>query len=294
MDTFPINLGHGHTIEIESLVQIKQAILPASMTRVRPGMPIVPRFWCQHENGNPDHDANDERRYFHDGAEGRQASYHFVGDSEIIYQLLPLDENGWHAGDNLGPGNMASIAGAIAQGARSTTSARHAMEHLAAGVMTALGIPPANTRQHHDFAPDLKNCPQWIRRDGYWPTFQQNVARLMTNVAGSAAPSTVQSFATPIQIARLDVTQGIAPGMVVLDDGTECIWVGDRVRAVRATPRLQWASQSAPRIGVDIDAGTEFDVNWLLQNGEGWWYYTPYDTRVKFDDCERVSDTKAA
>lgn len=296
MAKYPVALGGGKTALIESIVPIRQAIISASQTNQRPGYKIDADFWCQHENGNPKHDADDERRYFHMGAEGRQASYHFVGDDTEIIQLLPLNENGWHAGDTWGPGNMKSIAGSIAQGARDMAKARTVMEHLAAGVMKALGIPAANTRQHYDFAPNRKNCPQWIRRDGYWSTFQKNVVRLMSGTDGGSQPTPVPQYATPIQLAQLDITAAVAPAMVILDDEakTECIWVGDRVRAVRNTPRLQWAGAKAPRVGPDIAAGTEFDVDWLLKNKEGWFYYTPWDSRIRFADCERISDSKAA
>jgi hypothetical protein len=296
MAKYPVALGGGKTAMIESLVPIKQAIIPASQTNQRPGYLIDADYWCQHENGNPSHDAADEERYFRLGAEGRQASYHFVGDSEVIYQLLPLNENGWHAGDSWGPGNMKSIAGSIAQGAKDMAKARKVMEHLAAGVMAALNIPAGNTRQHYDFAPNRKDCPQWIRRDGYWPTFQSNVKRLVAAIVGGVAQPDPVKYATPIQLAPLDITAAVAPAMVVLNDKdkTECIWVGDRVRAIRDTRRRQWAGENAPDIGPVIPKDIEFDVDWLLKNSEGWWYYTPYDTRVKADDCERISDAKAA
>jgi hypothetical protein len=295
MNTYPVLLGGGKYADVPSLVPIVQAILPANMPRVRPGNIIKARAWCQHENGNPKHKAANERKYFHDGAEGRQASYHFVGDDTIVYQLLPLNENGWHAGDNLGPGNMASIAGSIAQGAKDMAKARKVMEHLAAGVMLALGIPADATRQHYDFAPNRKDCPQWIRRDGYWPTFQANVKRNITAiVVGEGKPEPVK-YATPVQIAALDIAGGTPPAKMILDDGSLAIYVGDRVRAKKATPRLQRSSASALRIGPDIKAGEEFDVDWLIQTapGEPWFYYTPWDTRVIADDCERISDAKA-
>ena len=289
MTTYPIDLGGGNTATVPSLVPIRQAILPASNRRVRPGLPLVPRAWCQHENGNPRHRADDERRYFHLGAEGRQASYHFVGDDTEIIQLLPLNENAWHAGDNLGPGNLASVAGSIAQGAADMARARTVMEHLAAGVMVALGIPADATRQHYDFAPNRKDCPQWIRRDGYWPTFQANVRRLVTETTGTPLPV----WASPLPLPYLDIT-GTAPARLTNAEGVEFIFVGDRVRATRATPRRQWAGAKAPRIGPDILLGEEFDVDWLFRNEEGWWYYTPHDTRVLADDCERVADRKSA
>lgn len=42
-------------------------------------------------------------------------TYHFVVDHTKVIQLLPLNINGWHAGDNMGPGNMNSIGIEICQ-----------------------------------------------------------------------------------------------------------------------------------------------------------------------------------
>ncbi|MFP3398696.1 N-acetylmuramoyl-L-alanine amidase, partial [Brevibacterium sp. SIMBA_078] len=36
-------------------------------------------------------------------------SWHYTVDDSVIYQHLPLNENGWHAGDGRGTGNMKSI-----------------------------------------------------------------------------------------------------------------------------------------------------------------------------------------
>jgi N-acetylmuramoyl-L-alanine amidase len=39
----------------------------------------------------------------------RTASWHFTCDDKEIYQSIPTNEVGWHAGDGRGPGNMQSI-----------------------------------------------------------------------------------------------------------------------------------------------------------------------------------------
>jgi len=42
-------------------------------------------------------------------AASRPASWHLTIDEDNVFQGLPWDESGWHAGDNLGPGNTQSI-----------------------------------------------------------------------------------------------------------------------------------------------------------------------------------------
>lgn len=286
---YKVMLTDTQHIMVESQIPIVVALLPKSQKNQRPGYYMDAVYWVQHENGNPNHKAANELTYFRNGAEGRQASYHFVGDESVIYQMVPIKENTWQAGDNLGPGNMKSISGSIAQGAKSFTQARQGMAFFAGRLMRKVGIARNNARRHIDFAPNRKNCPQWINDGGLWPTHNAQIQTAWDG--GGSIPAPVPTYPKPIQIAALDIA-GIAPAMITLEDGTECIYVGDRVRSIRETRRLQWAGSKAPDIGPKIAKGEEFNVDWLLKNSEGWWYYTPYDTRIDYDDVERVSDTK--
>jgi hypothetical protein len=68
--------------------------------------------------------------------------------------------------------------------------------------------------------------------------------------------------------------------------------VGDRVRAKNATGRLQRASKDAAKIGPDLKAGDEFDVDWIAEYEGNLWYYTPFGTRILVADTERVNDQK--
>lgn len=78
---------------------------------------------------------------------------------------------------------------------------------------------------------------------------------------------------------------------VVTDNGTDYIFVYDRVRAIKDTPRRQTAELGALKIGQDIKTGEEFAVLWLFETAKGEKFYlTPYWTRVLVSDTERIKD----
>lgn len=111
---------------------------------------------------------------------------------------------------------------------------------------------------------------------------------------GGAKPP-APTFAKPIIIPELakyhDADPDTAPEHVLLSDGTPVYYVHDRIKTTKQTPRLRWASPSAPLLGEDIPEGYEFDVTWALQAADGKFYYiTPYWTRVIADDTTRIGD----
>lgn len=80
------------------------------------------------------------------------------------------------------------------------------------------------------------------------------------------------------------------PAFVTIGKNT-FIFVSDRVRATKQTPRYQSANTKGDKIGPDIEKGLEFGVNWLFWNDKGEpWYITPYLTRVFANDTERIRD----
>src|SRR5690554_5429553 len=85
----------------------------------RPGYAMKPEYITIHQTENTSKGANAERhnRYVHSVAPN--PSWHYTVDggtsdgkkAPVIYQHLPLTENGWHAGDGTnGTGNRKSIA----------------------------------------------------------------------------------------------------------------------------------------------------------------------------------------
>jgi len=124
-----------------------------------------------------------------EGAASRPASWHFSIDEKDCYQALPLTESGWHAGDNLGPGNTRSVGieicdYAMLQSPRNESLYLQAEDHTAQLCawliqnLSTLRKYPDCLKQHFDWSG--KNCPRWIRqRQGGWQQFVDRVGEYL-------------------------------------------------------------------------------------------------------------------
>ena len=88
-------------------------------------------------------------------------SFHFSADEKSAIQGLPLDRNGWHAGDGNGQGNRKHIGIEIARSTDYTPGVFEAAERksaaLAAKLCQRYGWGVDQIKAHRDFA--SKNCP---------------------------------------------------------------------------------------------------------------------------------------
>ena len=141
----------------------------------RPGYAMKPEYITIHQTGNTSKGANAKMHnsYVHNNAPN--PSWHFTVDDKEIYQHLPLNENGWHAGDGTnGPGNRKSIAIEICVNRDGNLAKAEAnAAWLAAKLIKEVGSLkpfPACMKQHYDWS--RKNCPAQIRgrKDG-WKNF---------------------------------------------------------------------------------------------------------------------------
>ena len=118
-------------------------------------------------------------------AASRPASWHFSIDEKECYQALPTNEVGWHAGDNLGPGNTTTIGIEICDFAmllsprneplfmQAVDHAAKLCAHLIKTEPTLLPYPQC-LKQHYDWSG--KNCPSWIRaQPNGWRNFVDRV-----------------------------------------------------------------------------------------------------------------------
>lgn len=90
------------------MVNIIQDFIPVGANN-RPGYAMTPLYITVHNTANTavGADAAAHARYLKNP--DTTTSWHFTVDDTEIYQHLPLNENGWHAGDGNGSGNRASI-----------------------------------------------------------------------------------------------------------------------------------------------------------------------------------------
>ena len=166
-------------------------------------------------------------------------------------------------------------------------------------------IPAENNRSfliyHGEINADKRNtCPDAEVRK----SLDKLIADVRTVLAGwqrgtatippQAPPEMMPEYAKPIVVPELEPYKDAdtAPSWVDIG-GKRFVFVGDRVRAIRQTPRRQTASEHGENvIGPPIEAGLEFGVNWLFWEKDGAaWFITPYWTRVKADDVVRIGDT---
>ncbi|PGT15356.1 S-layer homology domain-containing protein [Bacillus cereus] len=159
-------------------VTLKEMIVPKGNENIRPGYAMKPKYITIHETDNYSVGANARNHalYLYNqatGTEDRSASWHFTVDDKEIYQHLPLNENGWHAGDGAeGTGNRESIAIEIAvnQDGDYNKAVENARK-LAAYLMGELNIPLENVKKHQFWSG--KNCPAIMIKNNAWEPFLQ-------------------------------------------------------------------------------------------------------------------------
>jgi len=177
-------------------VQIIQDFIPPGR-RNRPGYKLEPRYITVHDTANTSAgaDAKAHANYVKSAAAAAiLASWHFTVDDKAIYQHLPLNENGWHAGDGAsGTGNRQSIGIEICEnrdGNRAAAEANAAW--LTAKLLKDYGLGLDRVKQHYDWSG--KNCPRVLRgrKDG-WKNFL----------------AAVEAHLKPATLPKIDRTIGI-------------------------------------------------------------------------------------
>jgi hypothetical protein len=159
----------------------------------RPAYPMRPTWVTVHETANESPGANAEmhRRFVHAGGGLGQVSFHYVVDDTEIIQLLPLIENGWHAGDGAnGTGNRSSVGIELCVHAGSNWE--KTQDHgarLVATLCRAFGIPPERVVPHQHWSG--KVCPRRILAQGF-VGFRERVRRYLEG--GVAVTTDVQQI----------------------------------------------------------------------------------------------------
>lgn len=90
------------------MVQIYQDFIPVGNGN-RPGYAMTPLYVTVHNTANTSKGADAKSHAAYVKRSTTEVSWHFTVDDKEIFQHLPLNENGWHAGDGHGDGNRKSI-----------------------------------------------------------------------------------------------------------------------------------------------------------------------------------------
>ena len=125
--------------------------------------------------------AQNERDYLDRRRDRQYLSFHFAVDETEAIQILPLDVNGWHAGDgSAGDGNRRSIGIEICRSrcvGDDEILYRRAEANgvrLAALLLHRYRLPAEALRKHQDW--NGKNCPHRILDEHRWEEFRAAVA----------------------------------------------------------------------------------------------------------------------
>ena len=151
------------TLSVDSVngVSIKQMMMPIREDK-RTGIAMKPLYVTIHNTGSNGAGANaythaknqinDSRTYI---------SWHYTVDNNEIYQSMPMNEIGFHAGDGLLLGNAATIGIEICENSDGNyAKAEKNAAYLTAQILYENGLPSDAVRMHHDWSG--KNCAQNI------------------------------------------------------------------------------------------------------------------------------------
>ena len=91
-----------------------------------------------------------------------EPSWQYTVDDTRVVQHLEDDQAGWHASDNDGPGNLASLGFELVEIGNQERVLWNAGWAIAQKLKSK-GKDTSVIRQHHDWARDKKNCPRLLR-----------------------------------------------------------------------------------------------------------------------------------
>lgn len=171
-------------------------LIPTSNKKARPGRKMTAKYITVHNTGNSKKGAGADNHTEYVDNVDNYVSWHFTVDDKKIYQELPVNEHGWHAGDGNGEGNRASIGIEICENVDGNWPiARKNGILLIAKLLIDLGLTPDKVVPHKHWSG--KQCPQIILREG-WNEFMNEVKKEYDKLrTPNDTPQEVSSWAKP-------------------------------------------------------------------------------------------------
>lgn len=177
---------------------------------------------CIHETGNtdPGSEAQNNVDYMNSPAcIRRQASWHATVGRDTVIETIPAVpgncKQAYHASDGGGPGNVhfKAIEGVMCYPVGSPDFYRVMQNHAwyAARSLRENHLPlafdpdvagytaPSTVAQHHDFARDQKDCPQFYRDRGLWGAFCRYLTAFYNEMADDPAARLKMPDLDPVQ-----------------------------------------------------------------------------------------------
>lgn len=148
--------------------EIVKALIPTAHSKARPQIMMLPKYITIHNTGNAGASARANSDYIQ-GLDSYK-SWHFTIGPNEIFQHLPINEIGYHAGDGeTGIGNTQSIGIEIAE----VEGAEETAIKFIAELMKATNIPIDNIVPHKRW--NNKNCPRLILP--HWTDFVSDIQK---------------------------------------------------------------------------------------------------------------------
>lgn len=170
------------------MVAIRQMLVDSSKYSIKCPYSMTPKWIVIHNTAN-DASANNEVSYMRNN--NYEVSFHYAVDDIEVVQGLPLDRNGWHAGDGNGEGNRLGIGIEICyskSGGSRFDKAEINASQLVAKLLKDYGWGIDKVRTHQSFSG--KYCPHRTMDKG-WQRFLNMVQAELNKLNGSS-PSNPQ------------------------------------------------------------------------------------------------------
>ena len=175
------------------MVKIVENLVPKSKYNIKCPYEMSPIGITVHNTAN-DASAMAEIKYMI--SNNAETSFHYAVDDKEAVQGLPLNRNGWHAGDGNGTGNRKTIAieicYSLSGGERFDKAEENAAE-LIAMLLEEYGWGIEVVKRHYDYAPNKKYCPHRTMDKG-WDRFLNMVKSKMSNNETVAPTNVVNVF----------------------------------------------------------------------------------------------------
>lgn len=292
-------------VYLPSWIPVEIKIIPDGVPGWTSGQYVNPANFTSttfHDTGNMGTDADGEWRWAARGGRAEiksSGSYNWINDHKKIIIAQEFNELVGHAANH--QGNITSYAGEQAGiGINFDASLQIAM-WMHAGVLQSMGRTADTSLVQHNYWSG-KYCPGQVRNKGLWSyvekTVDQHIFEITGFILGNAPipKPPVTAYPKPSPIPVLDAVSSVgivAPSYVTIpNENVTAFFVGDRYEALRDTPRNQFAYKGSPVLNAPIKGGESFNVDFVFENKDGRWGYTPYGTRVNLDDLKRISDQK--
>jgi len=183
------------------MIKPRQKLVPASKYSIKCPYSMNAEYITVHNTAN---DASAENEIDYMIRNNYEVSYHFAIDDKEVVQGLPLNRNGWHAGDGgNGPGNRKSIGVEICY-SKSGGERYKKAEQLAVKFIAQLlkergwGIDRVKSHKYwtelgvkNGRSSYVKNCPHRIYDEGRWQSFLNEIENELKGALPQPKPSTL-------------------------------------------------------------------------------------------------------